>query len=183
MIPEADGLGIAVVTNASVFIAAGHEGQYDISIGLTRMLLGEEAARARYDPLLVCAAPLALWGLALALVATIIHTGAQTLRQSRNGMARPTRSRRIWVGRIVLPSVVIRRRRHRGAAHRPARCSPALLPRRRHRPHTAHLPLPRVGGAPSTSHPPPGSRRTPVAAAEAAGGIGTPARCATGPSR
>jgi hypothetical protein len=183
MVPEADGLGIAVVTNASAFIAAGHEGQYDISIGLTRMLLGEEAARARYDPLLVYAAPLVLWGLALALLATIIHTVGQTLRQPRHGMARPTRSRRFCVGRVILPSVgyvvaatVVLLTVPLGAARHfypDAATALTLL---------TYLCLGwGVLRLPLTLHR--DSRRTPVAAAEAAGGNGTPAICATGPSR
>jgi hypothetical protein len=33
-------LGITVLSNASAFVAAGHEGQYDVSLGLAKLLLG-----------------------------------------------------------------------------------------------------------------------------------------------
>lgn len=39
--PDADGLGIAVVSNASAFLA-GHEAQYDIGLGLLDLLLDQQ---------------------------------------------------------------------------------------------------------------------------------------------
>lgn len=39
--PDADGLGIAVVSNAGAFLA-GHEAQYDIGLGLLDLLLDQQ---------------------------------------------------------------------------------------------------------------------------------------------
>ena len=71
--PEADQLGIAVLTNASAFVAAGHAGQYDVSLELTRMLLGAEPQPAEAGLLMTTIAPTATWTGALAVLAAAAH--------------------------------------------------------------------------------------------------------------
>jgi CubicO group peptidase (beta-lactamase class C family) len=105
MVPDADGLGIAVVTNASAFIAAGHEAQYDLSLGLAQLLLGEEPTLAGYNPLLVYVAPLLLWALALALLAAIVRHVARTQPRVRHHTRGIPRDRRFWLRRMILPSI------------------------------------------------------------------------------
>lgn len=67
-IPEADGLGIAVLQNASAFIAAGHEGQYDLSLGLVDLLLGRDPRPTDASPLMTVVVPLITWGIGLFVI-------------------------------------------------------------------------------------------------------------------
>lgn len=104
MAPDADGLGIAVSTNASAFIAAGHDAQYDLSVGLAELLLDEEPTPARYSTLLVFVAPLTLWALLLGLIGMISRYVGRTLPRWRGDGLRTSRGRRFWVRHVVLPT-------------------------------------------------------------------------------
>lgn len=105
MVPGADDLGIAVATNASAFVAAGHTSQYDLSVGLTELLLGENPPVTTAGPLTVLVAPIATWLLLAGLVALFVRHVVTTLPQWRlataSGADRPPR----WVRRVVLPAV------------------------------------------------------------------------------
>lgn len=68
MVPGADRLGIAVLRNASAFIAAGHDGQYALSLGLMELLLGLDAQPRDPSPLLTVVVPLIAWGLGVAVI-------------------------------------------------------------------------------------------------------------------
>jgi len=50
--PDADGLGIAVMSNASAFLG-GHEAQYDIGLGLIGLLFGQEPQPSTPSALMV----------------------------------------------------------------------------------------------------------------------------------
>lgn len=104
MVPAADGLGIAVATNASAFIAAGHDGQYDLSVGLAELLLGQHPTPTASNPLLVYAAPILAWSIALALLAMILGRLTRDLPRLRRHGLQTTRVRRFWIRRIALPS-------------------------------------------------------------------------------
>lgn len=97
--PEADQLGIAVLTNASAFIAAGHAGQYDLSLELARLLLGAEPQPAEAGLLMTTVVPAASWALALA----ILVAAARFLRGGHRGVTRRLQEGS-WV-RTILPSV------------------------------------------------------------------------------
>lgn len=73
MVPGADDLGVAVLTNASAFVAAGHEGQYDIGLGLTRLLLGEDPQPTDPTALMTLGVPLGAWGVAALLLAFLFR--------------------------------------------------------------------------------------------------------------
>ena len=94
MIPDAGGLGIAVVTNASAFIAAGHMGQYDLSLGLAHLLVGRELPPDTAGPLLTLVVPLLSW----ALVAAIVGLALRFVRRNRRDTAtgRSSRPERSW---------------------------------------------------------------------------------------
>ena len=81
MVPGADGLGIAVLRNASAFVAAGHDGQYDLSLGLMELLLGLDAQPREPSPLMTIAVPLIAWSIGLA----VIVTAARYLLRRRSG--------------------------------------------------------------------------------------------------
>jgi len=64
--PEADGLGIAVLTNASAFLAGGpgdrgHDVQYDLGFGLLRTLLDQEHAPVDPTPHMTFVLPVGTW--------------------------------------------------------------------------------------------------------------------------
>ena len=73
MVPGADGLGIAVLRNASAFIAAGHEGQYALSLGLMELLLGLDVQPRDPSPLMTIVVPLIAWGIGMAVVALAVR--------------------------------------------------------------------------------------------------------------
>lgn len=90
--PEADGLGIAVVSNASAFLAGGvgdrgHNAQYDLGFGLLRMLLGEEHQPVGPTALMTVVIPAVAWG----AVALLLITGVRYVTRLRRGALRPTR--------------------------------------------------------------------------------------------
>ncbi len=95
---EAEHLGIAVLTNASAFVAAGHAGQYDLSLELARLLLGDAPQPAQAGLLMTTVVPAAAWAGALA----ILVAAARFLRTRRREPNR--RHDGSWV-RTVLPSV------------------------------------------------------------------------------
>ena len=95
---EADQLGIAVLTNASAFVAAGHAGQYDLSLELARLLLGAEPEPAEGGLLMTTVVPAASWAGAIA----ILVAAARFLRRRRRVTGR--HHDRSWL-RTVLPSV------------------------------------------------------------------------------
>lgn len=71
--PEADGLGIAVMSNASSFVSASHETQYDLGLGLAHLLLGQDPYAA--DPYfsMTIVVPILLWFVAALLVAGVVR--------------------------------------------------------------------------------------------------------------
>ena len=71
LVPGADDLGVAVLTNASAFVANSHEAQYDIGLGLTRLLLGEEPQPAGPNPLMTLVVPVVVWAVVVLLLAAI----------------------------------------------------------------------------------------------------------------
>jgi len=73
MVPGADGLGIAVLRNASAFIAAGHDGQYNLSLGLMELLLGLDVQPREPSPLMTIVVPLIAWGIGLAVVVLAVR--------------------------------------------------------------------------------------------------------------
>lgn len=103
MVPEADGLGIAVLSNASAFIAAGHEGQYELSLGLAHLLLDQEPEAAGWSPLTILAAPTVAWAVAGLLLLSVVWHLVRTLprwrREKGHGRGRHT------FRRLVLPSI------------------------------------------------------------------------------
>jgi len=101
MVPGADGLGIAVLRNASAFIAAGHEGQYGLSLGLMDLLLSLDATPRSASPLLTLVVPLIAWGIGLAVIALAVRfiTGRSGRLRTEVG------SRSAWVRSAFLPSL------------------------------------------------------------------------------
>lgn len=97
--PE-EGLGVAVLANGSAFVSAGHAGQYDLSLELTRMLVGAEAAPATASPLMTIVAPVAVWAAALGILAAAARFVTVRRRQGSRGGRRNT-----GLARVVLPSV------------------------------------------------------------------------------
>jgi CubicO group peptidase (beta-lactamase class C family) len=101
LIPGAEDLGIAVATNASAFVAAGHTSQYDLSVGLTELLLGQESPVTTSSPLTVLVAPIVTWLLLAVLVALAVRHLVTTLPRWRRAAATGTRR---WLRRVVLPA-------------------------------------------------------------------------------
>lgn len=92
MAPE-EGLGVAVVTNASA-ILTGHETQYDLGLGLMHTLLGEEPVYTEPSPLITLVAPV----VALLIGAFVRHVS----RLRAHGLpAAPVRGARRWVRALV----------------------------------------------------------------------------------
>jgi CubicO group peptidase (beta-lactamase class C family) len=102
MVPGADDLGIAVATNASAFVAAGHTSQYDLSVGLTELLLGHERPAQTASPLTVLVAPIVTWLLLAVLVGLAVRHLVTTLPRWRRAAA--TDTGRHWLRRVVLPA-------------------------------------------------------------------------------
>lgn len=94
--PGADQLGIAVLTNASAFVAAGHSGQYDLSLELTRLLLGADLRPTEPGFLMTRIAPAAVWIGGLAVLAA----AARSLLRRRQSEVPEGRR---WAGSL-LPS-------------------------------------------------------------------------------
>ncbi len=90
LVPGADGLGIAVATNASAFVAAGHRGQYELSLGLLDLMLNREPHVDAPSLLGTVVAPAASWGLAL----VVLISAARHVRRIRRGTVGRTRRRR-----------------------------------------------------------------------------------------
>lgn len=78
MAPDED-LGVAVLSNASAIVTSGHEGQYDLGIGLTRLLLGQTPEPTGPNVALTYVAPVVLWGLVVLLGAAAAWLLARTL--------------------------------------------------------------------------------------------------------
>lgn len=96
--PGADQLGIAVLSNASAFVAAGHSGQYDLSLELTRLLLDADSRPAEAGALMTRIAPSAVWIGGLAVLAAAARS--LILRRRQPEVSR----RRRWAS-SMLPSV------------------------------------------------------------------------------
>lgn len=79
--PEANQLGIAVLTNASAFVAAGHGGQYDLSLELTRLLLNAEPSPTETGVLMTMIAPAVVWAAGLAILVAAVRSLAFRRRQ------------------------------------------------------------------------------------------------------
>ena len=102
--PEADGLGIAVLSNASQFLA-GHEAQYDIGLGLNQLLLGEQPQAADPSLMTTIIVPVITWAVAILLVAAIGRFLAKLRRHGLptakgHGVRRWFRS--LWPGAVYL---------------------------------------------------------------------------------
>ena len=70
--PDADGLGIAVLSNASSFLA-GHDAQYDLGLGLTHLLLGEQPQPAEPSLLTTIVVPTLAWAIVVLLVGAVVR--------------------------------------------------------------------------------------------------------------
>ncbi len=86
--PDADGLGIAVVSNASAFLSGGvgdrgHDAQYDLGFGLIRMLLGEEHQPVEPTLLMTVVVPVFAWCAVALLLGTILR---HLVRLRRHGL-------------------------------------------------------------------------------------------------
>lgn len=100
--PDA-GLGIAVVSNASAFLA-GHEAQYDLGLGLTHLLLGQEPVVADPSVLITVVVPILLWSVVLLQIALIIRS---IMRHRVRGLpATRAQGFRAW-RRLLLPAVAL----------------------------------------------------------------------------
>jgi CubicO group peptidase (beta-lactamase class C family) len=107
--PDADGLGVAVVSNASAFLAGGvgdrgHDAQYDLGFGLVRMLLGEQHQPVDPTVLMTVVVPVAAWGAVALLFGTILRS---LIRLRRQGLASTAGAKAGRWARSLLP----------GAAH------------------------------------------------------------------
>ncbi|WP_153392659.1 serine hydrolase domain-containing protein [Ornithinicoccus halotolerans] len=101
MAPGADDLGVAVLSNASAFVASGHEGQYDLSLGLTRMLLDQDPEPTTASPLMTVVVPVACWALPVLLTVA----AARFLLVTRRRYAGTVQaSRRVWARLVALPA-------------------------------------------------------------------------------
>lgn len=99
--PDADGLGVAVVSNASSFLA-GHEAQYDLGLGLTHLLLGEEPHPADPSLLMTVVVPILAWLLVALLIGAIVR---HLVRLPLRGLsAAKGHGARRWV-RALLPGM------------------------------------------------------------------------------
>ena len=103
--PEADGLGVAVMSNASSFVSASHETQYDIGLGLTHLLLGAEFQPPEPSLLMTTVVPVLLWLLVALLIASIIRYLVRLRRHGLpaakgHGARRWTRA--LWPGAVYL---------------------------------------------------------------------------------
>ncbi|MFA9446678.1 serine hydrolase domain-containing protein [Egicoccus sp. AB-alg6-2] len=102
--PEADSLGIAVLSNASAFVAGGpgdpgHDAQYDLGFGLLRILLGEQPQPVNPTPLMTLALPVGGWAI-VALLPTCILRSAFRSRH-RTGAESGTATRRVRVRQLL----------------------------------------------------------------------------------
>jgi hypothetical protein len=104
LVPGADGLGIAVQTNASAFVAAGHEGQYELSLGLLSTLLGDEPTPVAPDLVMSMLVPAVMWAPGLVILAA----AGRHIIAVRHGPARPGDGRRTaWQAlRQLVPGLV-----------------------------------------------------------------------------
>jgi hypothetical protein len=102
--PDAGGLGVAVVSNASSFVASSHEAQYDLGLGLTHLLLGNEPQPADPSLLMSVVVPIVAWAVvALLIGAVVLHL--VRLRVQGLPAAKGHDARR-WV-RALLPSAAL----------------------------------------------------------------------------
>jgi CubicO group peptidase (beta-lactamase class C family) len=101
MAPDAD-LGVAVLSNASAFVTSGHEGQYDLSLSLTRMLLDQDPQPAGPNVVMTYLAPVALWSLVVLLAVAVPRFFTRTLPRWR-AEPRPFAGQR-WIRRLALPA-------------------------------------------------------------------------------
>jgi CubicO group peptidase (beta-lactamase class C family) len=100
MVPDA-GIGIAVATNASAFAAGPHESQYDLSLGVLRLMLELEPEPADRSVLMTVAAPTLVWALIALLIGAAVRHVSVTLPRWQQ----PAADRRRWVLGLVLPTV------------------------------------------------------------------------------
>lgn len=100
--PDA-GLGVAVVTNASSFLA-GHEAQYDLGLGLIHTLLGEEPAFVEPSVVMELVVPVVAWLVVALLIGAVarylLRLRAQGLRVATAAGARG------WM-RALLPGAAL----------------------------------------------------------------------------
>jgi CubicO group peptidase (beta-lactamase class C family) len=101
--PDADGLGIVVVSNASAFLG-GHEAQYDIGLGLIDLLLGQEPQPSNPSALMVFVVPVVAWLIMAALLAALVR---DVVRLLLKGLPAPRRrGAGGWV-HALLPGVAL----------------------------------------------------------------------------
>jgi CubicO group peptidase (beta-lactamase class C family) len=109
LVPDADGLGVAVVSNASAFMAGGpgdrgHDAQYDLGFGLVRMLLGEDHQPVDPTLFMTIVVPAVAWGTVVVLLATIVRHLLPLRRRGLPTAARARTRRRI---RPLLPGAAL----------------------------------------------------------------------------
>ncbi len=101
MVPE-ERLGVAVLSNASAFVANGHEGQYDLSLGITDLLLDRQPTPTEPSALMALAAPGAVWAMVVAVFLAALHQVVRRFprwRRERRAGAAPR-----WLRRVVVPA-------------------------------------------------------------------------------
>jgi CubicO group peptidase (beta-lactamase class C family) len=95
-----EGLGVAVVTNASAFLA-GHEAQYDIGLGLIHLLLGEEPVAAEPSLLLTLVVPILAWLVVVLLLGGFVVSTRRLAVQGPRAVAGGW-VRALWPGAALL---------------------------------------------------------------------------------
>jgi hypothetical protein len=104
LVPDLE-VGVAVLTNASAIVADGHEGQYELSLGLANLLLGGPPQRGEPLPMLSLAAPIAAWGLVAVVVLVAVRSVRVGRPRSRASRASYTPQWRWWLRYVVAPTV------------------------------------------------------------------------------
>ena len=102
LVPDEDGLGVAVMTNASAS-AAGQGGSYSLGSDLTRLLVGQDVEPASSGILTTGVLPLVVWAAAAAI---LIAAGRYVLTLPRlRGSAASGSGARRWARLVVLPAL------------------------------------------------------------------------------
>jgi CubicO group peptidase (beta-lactamase class C family) len=99
--PGPDDLGIAVLSNASSFLA-GHEAQYDLGLGLTRVMLGEQPQPFGPSLLTTIVVPVFAWSVVAVLIGLVLR---YLVRLRSRGLPTPKgRGPRHWL-RSLIPGI------------------------------------------------------------------------------
>ena len=102
LVPDADSLGIAVLTNASA-VMAGQGADYRLSADLTRLLLGEDVEPAGEPVFMTVVLPLAVWAMAAGVLVAAGRYLLVSLPRLRAAGA--TSGPRRWMRPVLLPAL------------------------------------------------------------------------------